>query len=91
MRMISVCLRPTQLSWLPVLTNVAPFSLRRAAADNMLQIIEAHQDLCMLISLSIHLHGLHTDTQYGQIWHLLTQLRGGERTGRRLLWSTTLL
>ena len=45
--------------------------------------------LCMLMSLSIHLHGLHLDNQYGQTWHLSTQLRSGERTGRRLLWSTT--
>ena len=47
--------------------------------------------LCMLMSLSIHLHGLHRDDQYGQTWHLSTQLRCGERTGRRLMWSTTLL
>jgi len=43
MRLISGCLQPTQLSWLPVLSNVAPPSLRRkTATDNMLQIIEAH-------------------------------------------------
>jgi len=43
MRLISVCLQPTQLSWLPVLSSVAPPSLRRkAATDNMLQFIEAH-------------------------------------------------
>jgi len=47
--------------------------------------------LCMLMSLNIHLHSLHLDTQYGQTWHLLTQIRSGERTGRWLLWSTTLL
>ena len=41
--LISGCLQPTQLSWLPVLSNVAPPSLRRkAATDNMLQIIETH-------------------------------------------------
>ena len=35
-------MQPTQLSWLPVLSNVAPPSLRRkAATDSMLQIIEA--------------------------------------------------
>jgi len=40
--LISACLQPTQLSWLPVLSNVASPSLRRkAATDNMLQIIEA--------------------------------------------------
>ena len=37
--------------------------------------------LCMLMSLSIHLHGLHLDAQCGQTWHLSTQLRSGERTG----------
>ena len=47
--------------------------------------------LCMLMSLSIHLHGLHLDTQCGQTWHLSTQLCSAERTGHRLLWSTTLL
>jgi len=34
---------------------------------------------------------LHLNFQYGQRWHLSTQLRNGERTGRRLLWSTTLV
>jgi len=43
MRLISVCLQPTQLSWLPVLSSVALPSLRRkGATDNMLQSIEAH-------------------------------------------------
>jgi len=43
MCLISSCLQPTQLSWLPVLSNVAPPSLRhKAATDNMLQIIKAH-------------------------------------------------
>jgi len=43
MRLISGCLQPTQLSWLPVLSSVAPASLhRKAATDNILQIIEAH-------------------------------------------------
>ena len=42
MRLISGCLQPTQLLWLPVLSNVAPPSLRcKAATDNMLQITEA--------------------------------------------------
>jgi len=44
--------------------------------------------LCMLMSLSIHLHVLYLDTQYGQTWHLSTQLCSGERSCRRLLWST---
>jgi len=47
--------------------------------------------LCMLMSLGIHLHSLHLDDQYGQTWHLSTQLRSGERTGRRFLWSATLV
>ena len=29
----------------------------------------------MLMSLSIHIHGLHPGVQYDQTWHLLTQLR----------------
>ena len=42
MRLISGRLQPTQLSWLPVLSNVAPSSLhRKAATDNVLQITEA--------------------------------------------------
>ena len=47
--------------------------------------------LCMLVYLSIHLHGSHIDTQYSQTWRLSTQLRSRERTGHRLLWSATLL
>jgi len=35
--------------------------------------------LCMLMSSSIHLHGLHLDAKHGQTWHLSTQLRSGER------------
>jgi len=69
MRLISGCLQPTQLSWLPVLSNVAPPSLhRKAATDNMLQIIEAAPNwpMYMLTSFSIHLHGLHLDAQCGQ-------------------------
>jgi len=42
-RLISGCLQHTQLSWLPVLSNVAPPSLpHKAATDSMLQIVEAH-------------------------------------------------
>jgi len=37
--------------------------------------------LYMVMFLSIHLYSLHLDAQYGQTWHLLTQLRSGERTG----------
>jgi len=45
MCLISGCLQPRQLSWLPVLSNVAPPSLcHKAATDDMLQIIEAHQN-----------------------------------------------
>ena len=43
MRQISGCLKPTQLLWLPVLSNVAPPSLRRTAAtDKILHSIEDH-------------------------------------------------
>ena len=34
LHLISGCLQPTQLSWLPVLSNVAPASLRCKAATN---------------------------------------------------------
>jgi len=43
MHLISGYLQPTQLSWLPELSNVAPLSLRRkVTSDNMLQSMEAH-------------------------------------------------
>ena len=43
MRLISGCLKPTQLPWLPVLSNVAPPSLRRTeATDKILRSIEDH-------------------------------------------------
>ena len=43
MRVITGCVRPTQIPWLPVLANIAPPGLRRkAATDNMLANIEAH-------------------------------------------------
>ena len=86
MRLISGCLQPTQLSWLPVLSSVVPPSLRReAATGNMLQIVEAYPNWPVTYAdVSGHL-----DAQYGQTRHLSTQLRSGVRTGRRLLWSTT--
>ena len=69
MSLISGCLQPTQLTWLTMLSNVAPPSLHcKAVTDNMLQIIEAHPNwpVCTLMSLNIHLHGLHLNAQYGQ-------------------------
>jgi len=43
MRLISGCMLPTQLTWLPVLSSVtSPTLCHQAATDNMLQIIEAH-------------------------------------------------
>ena len=47
--------------------------------------------VCWCLWACMHLHGLHIGAQYCQTWRLSTQLRSGERTGRRLLWSTTLL
>jgi len=44
MHLISGCLQPTQLSWLPVVSNVAPSLRHKVATDSMLQIIEAHPD-----------------------------------------------
>ena len=51
--LISGCLQPTQLTWLPVHNNVAPPSLRhKAATDNTLQIIKSSKPiqtgLCVL-------------------------------------------
>jgi len=64
MCLISGCLQPTQLSWLPVLSSVVLPSLRRkAATDNMLQIIEAHPNWPVFADV---LHGLHLNTQYGE-------------------------
>ena len=41
--LISGCLQPSQLSWLPVYISVAPPCLHhKEATDNMLQIIKAH-------------------------------------------------
>jgi len=48
--------------------------------------------LCMLMSLSIHLHGLHLDAQYNMVRRYICQHNYAvERTCRRLLWSTALL
>ena len=44
MHLISGCLHPTQVSWLPVLTNVPPSLHHTAATHNLLQIIEAHSN-----------------------------------------------
>jgi len=93
-RLISSCLQPTQLSWLPVLSNVAPpvfYAVKRQLMICFKSSKPVQIGLCVLMSLSIHLHGLHLDVQYGQTWHLLTQLCSRERTGRQLLWSATLL
>jgi len=46
--------------------------------------------LFLLICSNIHLLGLLPNAQFGQTWHLMTQLRSGERTGSRLLWSLPL-
>ena len=42
MHLISGCLQPTQLSWLPVLMRFIRSLRRKAATGNMLQIIEVH-------------------------------------------------
>ena len=43
MCLLSGCLKPMELSWLPVLSIIAPPSLHhKAATDNMLHIIEDH-------------------------------------------------
>jgi len=60
MYLISACLHSTPVSWLPVLSNVAPPSLcRKATRNKMLQIIEAHPNW------NVYADGF--DAQFGQI------------------------
>jgi len=93
MRLISGCLQPTQLSWLPVLSNVAPPSLhRKAATGNTLQIIEAAPNWPMYAN--VFQHPPPRLASRCPMWSDMTSVDticSGERTGRRLLWSTTLL
>ena len=56
MHLISGCLQPMQLSWLPMLSSVAPRFLRRkAATDSMLQIIKACPNWPMYADVFKHL------------------------------------
>ena len=73
--------------------NYLPSTLRNYTVSGSVQVLSKPIQIgpCMLMSFSIHLHGLHLNAPYGQTRHLSTQLCSGERTGRRLLWSTTLL
>jgi len=71
--LISGCLQHTQLSWLPVISNVAPLSVRRkVATDSMLQIIEARPNWPVYPDVFEHpcpqLASPHPvfDAQYGQ-------------------------
>ena len=77
---------------MPVLSSVAPPSLRRkAATDSMLQIIEAHPNwpLCA----DVFEHPPPRLASRRPMWSgiCVDTIRSGERTGRRLLWSTILL
>ena len=76
------CLQPIQLSWLPVLSNVASPSLhRKAASDNVLQIIEAHPNWPVYADVFEHPPprlASRRPIQYGQTLHLSTQLCSGE-------------
>jgi len=76
---------------MPVLSSVAPPSLRRkAATDSMLQIIEAHPNwpLCA----DVFEHPPPRLASRRPMWSDISvdTIRSGERTGRRLLWSTIL-
>ena len=45
--LISGCMRPTQVPWLPVFANIAPSGLRRKekeATDNLLNTVENHPE-----------------------------------------------
>jgi len=88
MRLISGCMQPTQLSWLQVLSNVAPPSLRcKAATDNMLQVIEV--GLCM--RADVFEHPPPRLASQRPMWSGMKSVDTITRTGRRLLWSATLL
>jgi len=45
---------PTQLSWLPVLSNIASPLRRKVATDNMLQIIKAHPNWAVYADVFEH-------------------------------------
>ena len=69
MRLISGCLQPTQLSWLPVLSNIAPpsiYAVKRQLTIYFQSLKPIQIGLHMLMCLRIHLYGLHLDAQYGQ-------------------------
>ena len=88
MRLIPGCLQP----WLPVLSRVAPPSLRRkAATDSMLQIIEEHPNWPLYADVFEHPPPRLASRR--PMWSDISvdTIRSGERTGRRLLWSTILL
>jgi len=66
----SMRLQPMQLSWLPVLSNTAPPSLRvkRQLTICFKPSKPIQIGLCMLMSLRIHLHRLHLGAQYGKTY-----------------------
>jgi len=92
--LISGCLQPTQLSWLLVLSNVAPPSVRCKAASER-QYASNHRSpsklacVCWCLWASTSTACISTSNMARH--DVSTQLRSGERTGRQLLWSTTLL
>ena len=91
MRLISGCLSPTQLSYLPVLSNAAPPPLhgnRKAATDNLLQIIEVHPNWPVFADIFQHPPPCPIWSDTTSV-NTITQWR--EDCGRRLLWSTTVL
>ena len=73
--------RMTSRSWVSMQAASWQLLLFLSYASCKVCVLQSHH--CMLMSLS--------NAQYHQTWHLSTQLHSGERTGRRLLWSATLL
>ena len=86
---ISGCLQPTQLSWLPVLSNVAPPSLRRKAATNVLHIIEADPNWSVYANVFLASTSTACISTPNMTFCPSTKLHSGERTGRRFMCSTT--
>jgi len=80
----------TTVSWLPVLSNMASpnYKAKQQPTKCFRALRSIQTGLLMLMCSNIRLLGLPHDAQFGQTWHLSTQLRCRERTGRRVLWLT---
>ena len=87
MRLISGCMLPTQLTWLPLLSSVAsPTLCHQAATDNMLQIIKVHSN--WPVYADVFEHPPPTLASRHPIWSDMISV---DTITQRLLCSTTLL